>query len=150
MLTLILFSADEVLLKDQKSERYDLWHGLLYMRLMFNLKNNTMNTLKKNLIEVSDADFDTTIKEGVVLVDFWASWCAPCRMQSPILDEVAQSFVDKAVIAKVNVDYNRKSAEKYQIMSIPTLVLFKDGKPVKQFVGVQSKETLEAEISKVL
>lgn len=96
----------------------------------------------KNVIEVSDENFESTIENGVVLVDFWADWCAPCRMQGPILDEVAEELGGKATIAKINVDYNRKSAEKYSIMSIPTLILFKNGETVQHLLGVQSKETL--------
>jgi len=104
----------------------------------------------KNVIEVSDANFESTVKTGVVLVDFWAAWCAPCRMQSPILDEVAEELEGKATIAKMNVDNNRSVAAKYNIMSIPTLILFKDGKPMKQFVGVQSKDTLLKQINNIL
>ena len=92
--------------------------------------------------EITDIDFDATIKQGLVLVDFWAPWCGPCRMQGPILEKVAGEVNGKAVIAKVNVDDNTASAAKFDVRSIPTLVLFKDGKPVKQFVGVQRLDVL--------
>ncbi len=92
--------------------------------------------------ELTDADFDSVISTGVVLVDFWAPWCGPCRMQGPILEEVAAAVGDKAVIAKVNVDDNTQSAGKFGVQSIPTLILFKDGQVVRQFVGVQQKEDL--------
>ncbi len=108
-----------------------------------------MKTIK-NVMEINDSVFDSSVEKGVVLVDFWAAWCAPCRMQSPILDEVAEEINGQAVIAKLNVDENRMSAEKYQIMSIPTLLLFKDGKPQKQFVGVQSKDVLVEQIRNLL
>jgi len=100
-----------------------------------------MNAIK-NVIEISDSNFNETVKNGVVLVDFWAAWCAPCRMQGPILDEVSEALDGKATIAKLNVDYNREAAARYNVMSIPTLILFKNGTPVNQFVGVQSKEVL--------
>ena len=93
----------------------------------------------KNL---QDSDFDATISSGTVLVDFWAPWCGPCRMQGPILEEVASAVGDKAVIAKLDVDTNQRSAAKYGVQSIPTLILFKDGQPAQHFVGVQRRETL--------
>jgi thioredoxin 1 len=76
-----------------------------------------------------------------VLVDFWASWCGPCRMLSPIIDEVAKS-TDKVKVGKVNVDEESDLATKFAVMSIPTLILFENGKPVKQIVGVQSKDAI--------
>lgn len=76
-----------------------------------------------------------------VLVDFWASWCGPCRMLSPIIDEVAKE-IDKVKIGKVNVDEEDELAAQFAIMSIPTLILFENGKPVKQIVGVQSKSAI--------
>lgn len=83
-----------------------------------------------------------------VLVDFWAVWCGPCQMQAPILEEVAKDFEGKAVIGKLNVDEEPEYASKYGVMSIPTLLIFQGGNVVKQFVGVQSRETLRAELQK--
>jgi len=101
-----------------------------------------MITDTHKVIHINAASFDRIIQKGTVLVDFWAEWCAPCRMQGPILDEVAFTLGAKAKITKLNVDDNRTIAAKYGIMSIPTLILFKDEIPVKQFVGVQPKQVL--------
>ena len=93
--------------------------------------------------------FDETIADGITLVDFWASWCGPCRIQGPILDKVAQSVKDRAQIAKVNVDKVGALAERFGVQSIPTLILFKDGNEVRRFIGVQNHETLIEAIDKV-
>jgi thioredoxin 1 len=85
-----------------------------------------------------------------VLVDFWAVWCGPCQMQGPIVEEVAKQMDGKAMVGKLNVDENPVISQKYGIMSIPTLIIFKGGQPVKQFVGVQSKDTLVSELNKLL
>jgi thioredoxin 1 len=92
--------------------------------------------------EITDKDFDQTIAKGVVLVDFWAPWCGPCRLQAPILDKVAEKVGATAKIVKVNVDDNAESAGKFGIQSIPTLIVFKDGKPAQQFVGVTQADAL--------
>lgn len=108
---------------------------------------------KKKMAEitVTDKDFDSQVLQAKipVLVDFWAVWCGPCKMQNPILEEVAKEMEGKAIIAKLNVDENPNTAGKFGIMSIPTLLIFQAGKIVKQMVGVQSKETLVEEINKL-
>lgn len=93
-------------------------------------------------IDVSDADFDQVVLKAAtpVLVDFWAPWCGPCRAITPIVEELAGEYAGRISFAKVNVDENPKTASGYSIMSIPTLLLFKDGKPFKQMVGLRSKE----------
>ncbi len=102
----------------------------------------TVSSENSKVIEVTDAIFDETIAEGVTLVDFWAVWCPPCRIQNPIIEEVALSIGEKAKIAKLDVDHNPRTASANQVKNIPTLILYKDGEPVQRFVGVQEKETL--------
>lgn len=87
---------------------------------------------------------------GVVLVDFWAPWCGPCRMLAPIIDAVSEKFEGKAKVGKVNVDENGALAQQYGVMSIPTLVVFKAGKPVDQMVGLQSEEHLATKLEEHL
>ncbi len=102
--------------------------------------------MSENVKEVQDSGFADAIRKGVVLVDFWAPWCGPCRMQGSILEEVAGAVGGKASIVKVNVDESPSAAGQFGIKSIPTLILFKDGKAVQQFVGLQRKEALVSAI----
>lgn len=92
--------------------------------------------------ELNAANFSETIAKGTVLVDFWAPWCGPCKMQGPILDKVADKVGDKAVISKVNVDESPALAAQFGVRSIPTLILFKDGQKVRDFIGVQQEAAL--------
>ncbi len=96
------------------------------------------------VISLDTDGFDSAIENGVVLVDFWATWCPPCRIQAPILEELAAEISHVATITKLDVDQNRPIASRFGIRSIPTLILFKDGKEVERYVGVQQKETLRA------
>lgn len=91
---------------------------------------------------LNDSNFETETAKGVVLVDFWAQWCGPCKMLSPILDQLADEIGDKAVIAKVDVDEGQKLATKFGVRSIPAIFIFKDGKVAQQFIGLQDKKTL--------
>lgn len=102
-------------------------------------------------VSVTDQNFDTEViqSDKPALVDFWAVWCGPCRMQDPIIEDVGKELGDKVKIVKLNVDENPVVAQRYSIMSIPTLMIFKNGTVVKQFIGVQSKETLLAELNKL-
>lgn len=92
--------------------------------------------------ELTVDNFNEAIASGTVLVDFWAPWCGPCKMQAPILDKVAEKIGDKAVIAKVNVDEAAPLAAQFGVRSIPTLILFKDGEKVQDFIGVQQEPAL--------
>lgn len=103
-------------------------------------------------VVVTDDNFEREVlkSDTPVLVDFWASWCGPCQAQGPIIEDVAKSMEGKAKVGKLNVDENPAMAQKYMVMSIPTLMIFKGGAVVKQFVGVQSRETLMAELKKLI
>ncbi|MDI9400980.1 MAG: thioredoxin [Limisphaerales bacterium] len=103
--------------------------------------------MAEGIIDLTNANFNSTISQkGVTLVDFWAPWCGPCRMLSPVLAKVATALEGKAVIAKVNVDENQELAAQFQVTSIPTMFIFKDGQVVKQLMGLKS----EAEITKAI
>jgi len=97
-------------------------------------------------LEITDANFDETVKSGVTLVDFWAPWCGPCLMQGPVINKLAEAYAGKATVGKLNVDDNGETAIKFGVMSIPTLILFKDGEKIHQFVGVQSENVLKEAI----
>ena len=101
---------------------------------------------------VNDGDFDTEVlKSDVpVMVDFWADWCGPCKMVAPVVEELANDYDGKVKFAKVDVDANPKIAGTYGIRSIPTLLFFKDGKPVQQVVGAVPKQVLQEEIDAIL
>ena len=102
----------------------------------------------KELIKhLTDSDFEKTIKHGVTLVDFHANWCGPCRMLAPVLEQVAKEIKGKATIAKIDIDSEQKTASNFQITSVPTLILFKDGKEVNRLIGLRNAEAIKDFVS---
>jgi len=90
-------------------------------------------------VKLSKSDFDEKIKTGIAMVDFWAEWCGPCKMAGPVVEELADEYKDKALVGKVDVDAEPELASKYGVMSIPTVVLFKDGVEIGRQVGFAGK-----------
>ena len=104
-----------------------------------------------NILKLTDADFDAQVKaQSLLIVDFWAEWCGPCRMIAPALEELAGEYADRLVVGKVNVDENRQIAARFGIRSIPTLLIFRDGARVDQVVGAHPKGTIKAKIDQLL
>ncbi|MBU2607773.1 MAG: thioredoxin [Chloroflexi bacterium] len=103
-------------------------------------------------IDVDDNQFEQTVLKSAtpVVVDFWATWCRPCTMIAPILDELAEEYSGRITFTRLDVDQNQKTAAQYQIMSIPTLLLFKDGKPIVNIVGLRPKEELKRNLDAAL
>jgi len=115
----------------------------------YNKMKNAPAVADSELIEhLTAQNFTHKTKTGVVLVDFWADWCMPCKMMAPILNEVAEATEGSATIYKLNVDEQQQVAAQYGIRSIPTMILFKDGKEVERIIGVKSKEAVIASINK--
>lgn len=104
------------------------------------------------VIAYTSADFDAAItnSDKPVLVDFWAGWCGPCRAISPIIEQLSQEYADKIIVGKVDVDAEPALAQRYRVMSIPCVIMFKDGEPVAQSMGAVSKEELVSRFSEYL
>ena len=101
-------------------------------------------------LKITATNFDSEISKGIILVDFWAPWCAPCRMQGPIIERVAEKFAGKARVGKCNTDEERTLASKFTIKSIPTLILFHNGKETERFIGLQTEQALTEKINTLL
>ena len=102
----------------------------------------------KMALELNDNNFDATIKEGISVIDFWAPWCGPCKMMAPVVDKLATNNPDLKV-GKVDIDESPQIAQKYNVMSIPTIIIFKDGEPVDQTVGVVNEKALMTKINAI-
>jgi len=108
--------------------------------------------MSAEITSLSDATFDETVKSAdtAVVVDFWAEWCGPCKMIAPALEEIASEHDGKLQVAKLNVDENPDTARRYDVMSIPTLLVFQDGSPVKRLVGAKGKGQLLQDLSEFI
>jgi thioredoxin 1 len=98
---------------------------------------------------LTDVSFDADVAKGDVIVDFWAPWCGPCRMVGPVIEQLAEQYGDKVTVGKLNVDENPATAGKFGVMSIPTIILFKDGQPAKKVIGARGKADFEREFGLV-
>jgi len=109
-------------------------------------------TATKGVVTLTDFTFDATIKNASlpILIDFWAEWCMPCRMMAPVIEELAHDYAGKAMFAKINVDENCETAERFNIVSIPFFIIFKNGQPVEKILGAVGRKPLEDAIRKHL
>ncbi|MCE4565315.1 thioredoxin [Maribellus sp. CM-23] len=115
----------------------------------FKMKNAKPVSNSKNILVLNNKNFKTATKKGVLLVDFWAAWCAPCKIIAPTLNEIADTQNDFRV-AKVNVDHNQQLAQRYNVRNIPTMLIFRDGKEAGRIVGVKTKRAILKEVEAVL
>ncbi|MCX6256364.1 MAG: thioredoxin [Bacteroidia bacterium] len=122
--------------------------GVLIYLARLKMKNIPVVEDHQNIVKLTNANFQLQTKNKLILVDFWASWCAPCRMMAPVLNDVARELNGNASVGKVNVEHEQLLAQKHKVRNIPTLVLFRNGKEIDRFVGVKSKEFLLQQIQK--
>lgn len=115
----------------------------------YRMKNAKPVANSKNIKVLNNKNFKTATKRGVVLVDFWASWCAPCKIIAPVLNDIADTQTDFTV-AKVNVDHHQQLAQRFKVMNIPTMLILKDGKEAGRIVGVKTKRTILKEVEAVM
>jgi len=115
----------------------------------FKMKNAPPVTDSKRIRVLGNKNYKTVLRSGIVLVDFWAPWCGPCKMVAPVLNDIAETE-DRIIVAKVNVDQQQPLAQKFKIRNIPTLIMFRDGVEVRRFVGVKTKKFLLKEVEAVL
>ena len=101
----------------------------------------------KNILTLTEKNFQQQTKNKVVIVDFWAAWCAPCRMMAPILNDVADELSGNSAVGKINIEEQKSLADRFKVRSIPTLILFQNGKEVKRFVGIKQKDFILKEIN---
>lgn len=106
----------------------------------------------QNVVEITDSDFEAEVinSGGITVVDFWAPWCGPCRKMGPILDEIAEEYKDKIKVVKINTDDNLKSATEYQISSLPSVFIFKNGEAKETMIGLMPKSAIVSNIQKYL
>jgi thioredoxin 1 len=120
----------------------------LYLIARVRLKNIPIVADNEMILTLTDKNFQHQTKNKLVLVDFWASWCAPCRMMAPVLNEVATELNGNSHVGKVNIEQYQSLAQKFQVRNIPTMILFSNGMEINRFVGIKSKEYLQQQIQK--
>jgi thioredoxin 1 len=117
----------------------------LKKQYIFGGKN--MNNMPDSTLKITDADFDDFVKKySTIVIDCWAPWCGPCRIVGPVIDELAKEMQGKIVFGKLNVDENQKTSMKYQIMSIPTMLIFKNGNLIDKLIGAMPKDQLKQKL----
>lgn len=122
-----------------------------YLRSQYiKIKNMPLEASNEKIKILDDKNFHSITAKGVTLVDFWAPWCGPCKMIAPVLNEIANEIDNKALITKMNVDENSLIPNKFGIRSIPTLIVFKNGKEVSRLVGLKNKKNILDEINKFI
>ncbi|MEI8007285.1 MAG: thioredoxin [Bacteroidota bacterium] len=125
---------------------------VLFGLLILNTRNR-MKSLKdvkssEKVLTLTDQNFSNKVRSGIVLVDFWAEWCMPCKMMIPVLNELSEEVDGSVSIAKLNVDEQKKTAAGFKVRSIPTMILFRNGKEIHRFVGVKTKDYLLKELDR--
>ena len=123
--------------------------GGLYLMARVRMRNIPVVADNDNILTLTDKNFNHQTKNKLVLVDFWASWCAPCRMMAPVLNEVADELTGNSHVGKVNIEEYQSLAQKFQVRNIPTLILLRNGIEVNRFVGIKNKEFLLQQINKI-
>jgi thioredoxin 1 len=116
---------------------------------MSKMKNTPMVADHEKVLTLTEQNFQQKTKGKVVLVDFWATWCAPCRMMAPVLNDVASELKGNSQVGKVDIQQYQSLANKFKVRNIPTMILFRNGTEIKRFVGIKSKEFILKEIAKV-
>ena len=123
--------------------------GGLFLIARAKMKNIPVVADNANILTLTEKNFQHQTKNKLILVDFWASWCALCRMMAPVLNEVADELAGNSYIGKVNIEEYQSLAQKFQVRNIPTLILLKNGTEVNRFVGIKNKEFLLQQINKI-
>jgi thioredoxin 1 len=121
----------------------------LYILARYKMKNIPVVEDHEKILTLTDKNFQQQTKNRLVLVDFWAAWCAPCRMMAPVLNDIAGELNGNSFVGKVNIENYQFLAQKFHVRNIPTMILFKDGKEINRIVGVKNKEFLLQQIQKV-
>ncbi len=125
-----------------------IFSGLILM-VRKKVKNIPVVADHENILTLTDKNFQYQTKNRVVLIDFWASWCAPCKMMAPVLNDVAAELTGDSHVGKINIEQYQLLAQRFQVRNIPTLILLKNGREVNRFVGIKNKEFLLQQINRI-